>query len=297
MHDGRSATGGFLALTAAALFGFSGAVAGGVFDTVEPAYVAQARSLIAAVLIGAYAAARGVLWPVTGIWRLVLLGLNLALVNVTFYWAIERLGVGPGATVQFLGPIFVLVWIATVRREPVSPIAWVAAVGAVVGVGIVTEAWSLDASDAIGVLSGLAAALLFAAYLIWGEVLGRDHAPAEVGAWGFIFASVFWAVVLPWWTFPIGEAGGALLDLAIIGVLGTAAPFILEFAALRVASSGVVGIVATAEPAIGAIAAAIMIDQTLAAVQWAGIVVVVVAVASVQRFGLTEAAPTTTPVT
>jgi drug/metabolite transporter (DMT)-like permease len=291
--DRRSTLGGLLALAAAALFGVSGAVAGGVFSTVDPARVAQARSLIAAVLLVAYAAARGRLHPRGGLARFAVLGVILALVNVTFYWAIERLGVGPGATVQFLAPTFVLVWIAAVRREAVSSVAWLASIGAVIGVGLVTTAWSMDRSDLVGIAAGLAAAVLFAAYLIYGEYLGRDFAPSQVAAWGFVFASVLWAVVLPWWTFPFGASSDAWLGLVVIGVAGTAIPFMLEFVALTLASSGVVGIVATAEPAIGAIAAAAMLDQYLAPIQWVGIVVVVAAVAAVQKWGLGEAHPAT----
>ncbi len=293
MFARRSTTGALLALTAAGMFGVSGAVAGGVFATVGPAYVAQVRSLIAAVLLCAFAAYRGALAPGRGMWRFAILGFILASVNVTFYWAIDRLGVGPGATIQFLAPILVLIWIAVVRGEHVSPIAWIASVAAVAGVALVTRAWSLDGSDLVGVASGLAAALLFAAYLIYGEFLGRDHRPSQVGAWGFVFASIIWAVVLPWWTFPFDAARTVAGDLLLVGIVGTALPFMLEFVALTLASSGVVGIVATAEPAIGAVAASLILDQRLAVVQWVGIAIVVVAVAAVQRWGLAEVHPTT----
>lgn len=296
MTDRRSTTGALLALLAATFFGVGGAVAGGVFDVLEPATVAQARSAIAAILLAGWAAYRGVLWPIDRIWRFAILGVILALINLTFYMAIDRLGVGPGATVQFLGPIFILVWIATVRREHVGAVAWAAALAAILGVGMVTSAWSGGATDVVGIAAGLAAAILFACYLLYGEVLGRDHPPAAIGAWGFVFASVIWAIVLPWWSFPFEAARGVIVDLVVIGVIGTAAGFVVEFAALRLASPGIIGIVATAEPAIGAIAAVVLLDQRLDPVQWAGIVVVMISVAVVQRWGLSDA-PIATPVT
>jgi drug/metabolite transporter (DMT)-like permease len=161
----------------------------------------------------------------------------------------------------------------------------------VVGVGLVTEAWSLESSDALGVVAGLASAVAFATYLLYGEYLGKTFKPAQIAAWGFVFASAIWLVVLPIWTFPTAIGGRAWLDLLIIGVLGTAVPFIVEFAALRLAASGIVGVVATAEPAIGAIAAAIMLGQALDPIQWLGVGVVVVAVATVQRLGLSSVHP------
>jgi drug/metabolite transporter (DMT)-like permease len=288
----RTTKGALLALLAAALWGVSGAVAGGVFDVVSPARVTQSRALIAVAVLVPYAAHRGVLRLDGGFWKFALLGLNLAVVNVTFFWALEALGVGPGATIQFLAPILVLGWMVVVHKTRVRKLVWVAAVFAVVGVGLVTQAWMLEESDVLGVISGLVSAVAFATYLVYGEYLGKTYKSAQIAAWGFVFAAAIWLVVLPIWTFPSDIGVAAWRDLLIIGVLGTAVPFIVEFGALRLASSGVVGVVATAEPAIAAIAAAIMLSQTLEPVQWLGVGIVVVAISTVQRLGLTDAHPT-----
>lgn len=291
MTTDRTTRGVLLTLLAATLFGVSGAVAAGVFDVVSPARVAEARALIAMVVLVPYAAHRGVLRLDGGFWKFALLGLNLAVVNVTFFWAIDALGVGPGATIQFLAPILVLGWVVVVHKTHVPPLTWAAAAAAVVGVGLVTEAWSLESSDAIGVAAGLASAVTFASYLLYGEHLGKTFQPAQIAAWGFVFASIIWLVVLPIWTFPTDIGGQAWMGLLIVGVFGTAVPFIVEFAALRLAPSGIVGVVATAEPAIGAIAAAIMLGQALDPIQWLGVGAVVVAIATVQRLGLSHVHP------
>ncbi len=292
MATDRATKGALLALAAATMWGVSGAVAGGVFDVVSPARVTQSRALIAVVFLVPYAAHRGVLRLESGFWRFALLGLNLAVVNVTFFWALEALGVGPGATIQFLAPILVLGWMVVVHKTRVRALVWLAAVAAVIGVGLVTQAWMLESSDAFGVASGLASAVAFATYLLYGEHLGKTYKPAQIAAWGFVFAAALWLVVLPIWTFPTDIGAAAWRDLLIIGTLGTAVPFIAGFAALRLASSGVVGVVATAEPAIAAIAAALMLGQALGPVQWLGVAVVVVAVATVQRLGLPDTHPT-----
>jgi drug/metabolite transporter (DMT)-like permease len=288
----RTTQGALLALSAATLWGITGAIAGGVFAVVSPARVTQSRALIALVVLVPYAAHRGVLHLEGGFWKFVLLGLNLAIVNVTFYWALDALGVGPGATIQFLAPILVLGWMTVVHRIRVRALVWIAALFAIVGVGLVTQAWRLESSDMLGVMAGLMSAVTFASYLIYGEFLGRTYKPAQIAAWGFVFAAAFWLVVLPLWTFPTDIGAAAWRDLLIIGVLGTAVPFILGFGALRLATSGVVGVVATAEPAVAAIAAAILLGQALAPIQWLGVVVVVVAIATVQRVGLSDAHPT-----
>ena len=48
----------------------------------------------------------------------------------------------------------------------------------------------------------LAGAVAYATYVLLAEhvVGGRDA--VSLLAWGFLFASVFWAVLAPWWSFP-----------------------------------------------------------------------------------------------
>ena len=101
-----------------------------------------------------------------------------------------------------------------------------------------------------------------------------------------MFASVFWAIVLPWWTFPFEDAATVWTGLIVVGVVGTAIPFVLDFIALRMTSSGIVGIIAAAEPPIAAFLAALFLDQALGPIQWFGIFLVAGAVAVVQWRGL-----------
>ncbi len=110
MIGSRATRGALLALLTAALWGVTGAIAGGVFDIVPPAYVSQVRAVTTVLVLLPYALVRRTFSVPPQLWKFVLLGVNLALVNVTFYWALDLLGVGPGATIQFLAPIMVLIW-------------------------------------------------------------------------------------------------------------------------------------------------------------------------------------------
>jgi drug/metabolite transporter (DMT)-like permease len=102
--------------------------------------------------------------------------------------------------------------------------------------------------------------------------------------WAFGFATVFWALVAPWWSFPFGHfasAGHALLGAGVI-VIGTLLPFICMVAALRHIPAPRAAVVATLEPVLAAIFAWLIHDEALAAVQVAGGLAVVAAVAWVQ---------------
>jgi len=74
-----------LALFAAALWGVSGAVAADAFSEVAPPRVAQVRSLVALALLLPYAWRRGLLRTRGAGRQLVVFGLVLATVHVTYY--------------------------------------------------------------------------------------------------------------------------------------------------------------------------------------------------------------------
>lgn len=277
-----------LAFTAALLFGISGAIASDALAEVSPARAAQSRAMVAAVLLLPFAWYRGKLRQ-RGPWSLlVLFGASLTAVNVAYYEAVDRIGVGPGMTLQFLAPIMVLVWMRTAEKRSILRSAWLAAAVALVGTALIAQVWQGSSMDLIGVGSGLAAAATFAAYLVIGERLGETMAPSGIMAYGFVISALMWAVLQPLWSFPTDLSPIVWGELVWMGVLGTAIPFMLELQALRSASAGFVGVIATAEPVIGAVAAWILFSQTMVQLQILGMVLIVLSVASVQQRGVAE---------
>jgi len=276
------------ALLAALFWGVSGAVAADAFAAVSPAQVSEVRALVTSAFFIPFAWYRGVLSPRGGLIKFALFGINLAIVNVTFYWAIERLGVGPGATLQFLAPIFVLLWMVVAQRRHVAGAVWIAGVVAVSGVFLITEAWHLEGGDWIGVMWGLVSAVAFASYLVVGEHLGRTYPSMTIVTWGFIFASVVWLIFQPLWEFPTELTGIVWAELIWVAIMGTALPFLFEVSALRRATSGIVGVIATTEPVFAATVAWVWLGQVLSPVQILGGGLVLGAAAAIQRWGAAE---------
>lgn len=267
-----------MALAAAILFALSVVTAADVFASIGPIGAAQIRSILAAMILGAIAYRQGMTAHGGKLWWLALLGANIALVTVSSYMAIERLGVGPGSTIQFTAPVMVLAWMRLVERRPVPVLAWLAAGAAVVGTALMTQAWEGNL-DLLGVVAGVVAALTFASYLILGERLGAWLPSLTVIAYGFAFSALIWVVAVPpqW----IGLGAGAWARLVFIATIGTVAPFLLEISALRRADPGTVGVVATAEPVVGAAVAWIALGQILGPVQVVGGFITVLAIASI----------------
>jgi threonine/homoserine efflux transporter RhtA len=244
--------------------------------------------VVAALVLVPYAAWKGALRSRGKLPHLVAFGVNMALLTGTFYVALDRLGVGPGATVQFLGPILVLFWMRYRQARAVANVVWLAGLLAVAGTALLTRVWATESLDLIGLGAGLASAGLFASYLLAGEWLSDRVGTLTTVVYGALVAAIVWLVALPFWSQTYALPGGVWATLVWVGVGGTALPFFSEMAAIRLVASGIVGVVATAEPVIAAASAWVLLEQTLAPIQILGGLLVVAAVASVQRWGLPE---------
>ncbi len=268
------------AFAAALLFGVSGVVAVDAFDTVTPIQMTQFRSVIAGLILGSLAYQRRQTMTGGNLPALAALGVLLSAVTITFYEAVDRLGVGPGVTLQFMGPALVLIWMRFVQKRSVPSAAWLSAGVALVGTALMNRAWNLDQADPIGVAAGLGAAVAFAGYLILGEHLGKRLPSLTVTAYGFATAALIWVIVVP----PrIPQIDGLVWgQLVWVAIGGTALPFVLEMVALRRADPGAVGVVATAEPIVAAITAWIVLGERLQAIQIVGGLLVVAGIATVQ---------------
>ncbi|HYY22975.1 MAG TPA: EamA family transporter [Thermoleophilaceae bacterium] len=209
---------------------------------------------------------------------------GLALVHATYFVAIQHLEIGVAVTIQYLAPLVLLVWLRLVHGRRLPPSLWGAVALSVVGCFFVVRAYHAGALDGVGVAAAFAAMITFAIYMVGSERAGHRHEPVTTLFWAFGFASLFWAVVEPWWSFPFGQFGSArhILLAAGVVVVGTLLPFICMVAALRHIPAPRAAVVATLEPVLAAVFAEFLHDERLAAVQIAGGLAVVAAVLWVQ---------------
>lgn len=285
----RSARGYALAAAGAALFSLNGSMARYLLDDgVDAARLSQLRSagswLLLLVILGM---GRRDLLRVdrSELPSLALLGvLGLAAVHATFFIAVDRLEIGPALTIQYLAPLLLLVWLRVVHGRRLSPGLWGAVALSLVGCFFVVRAYDVGGLDALGVLAAFGSMLTFAIYMVGSERSGQRHQAVTTLFWAFGFATLFWALVTPWWSFPwegLASTRNALLAVALV-VAGTLVPFVLTVAALRHVPAPRVAVIATLEPVLAAVFAWIIHDEALAAIQIAGGMIVLTAVAWVQ---------------
>jgi drug/metabolite transporter (DMT)-like permease len=291
-----------MAAVAAALWGVNGGVSKTILATgLSADRLAQVRSLGAAVGLVAIllvTAPHRLRLTRRELPYLVAFGMGgLAFVQFFYFLAIHRLAIGIALLVEYLAPLLVALWARFVQHAPVRRRVWIALALALTGLGLIVDIFGGgEALSTAGLLFALGGAFAYALYVLLAEhvVGGRD--PVSLLAWGFLFASVFWAAVVPWWSFP-GHAltvdtslGGTLsshhapvwlLALWMI-VLGTIAPFFLLISALRHVSATTAGIVAMLEPVVGALIGWLWLEESLDAVQLVGAGIVLFAVGLAQ---------------
>ena len=269
-------------LAAAFLFGVNAAVAADLVAAMPPGNVAQIRSVLAALVLGVIAFRRRLVQTRGKLLLFAALGLTLATETVSFLIAISRLGVGPGVTIQFTGPVLVLAWQRLIEKRDVAGLAWIAALVALIGVGLVSQVGTADRLDPVGLLAAAVASITFAAFILLSNHLGRSFPIITISAFGFAFSALILVVAFPV-TLPPTDPK-LLAELGWLVVLGTVVPYLLDTAALQIVDPGLVGVIATFEPVVAAAAAWIGLGQDLSTMQVIGGLLVVGAVALIERY-------------
>jgi drug/metabolite transporter (DMT)-like permease len=287
-----------MAASAGVLWGVNGAVSKTILASgMSSERLAQVRSLGAAiglVAILALTAPGRLRLTRRELPYLVVFGIGgLAFVQFFYFLAIHRLAIGIALLVEYLAPLLVALWARFAQHAHVRRRIWVALALALTGLGLIVDVVGGGSSlSTAGLAFALGGAFAYALYVLLAEhvVEGRD--PVSLLAWGFLFASLFWAVVVPWWSFSGGSLtkdtslGGHLathhLPVWVLAlwmvVLGTIVPFFLLISALRHLPATTVGIVAMIEPVVGALVGWVWLGESLSGVQLAGAAVVLAAI-------------------
>ena len=127
---------------------------------------------------------------------------GVALVQLFYFAAISRLEIGVSLLIQYTAPLLVALWARFVFKEHVRSRVWLALALALVGLSVMVDVWGGVPLNTSGVVLSFVSAVTFAAYLLLAEHAVGRRDPFSLLVYGFLFASLFWAVVQPWWSFP-----------------------------------------------------------------------------------------------
>ena len=168
---------------------FDGSIGG--IDGVEPQTVAWFRAIGAAIALLAVSSGWRKGWTRQQLIGVAFFGVTTVLMNIFFYLAIERIDLGKGITIEFIGPIAVA---AATTRSRRNAIALLFAVTGVIVLGGV----EVD-DNLLGVVFILIASALWASYI----VIGSRVAQVDRGVAGLGLGLAIGALVLA----PVGAPG------------------------------------------------------------------------------------------
>jgi drug/metabolite transporter (DMT)-like permease len=275
----RSRARGRLLVFAATLFwGTSATLARFVFRDrhVPPLSVVELRLLIAVALLGPWLAWRKpeALRVRRSDWAyFLILGLfGVAAVQGTYYYAIATLGVGLAILLQYVAPALIVGYEA-LRGARVHARVVIAVLAALAGTALLVGGVG-RAAHAIpmrGWLAGAGAAVSFTFYILYSKRGLARYAPETVLFYTFLIAAVFWGCVTP----PpriiaAGYDARLWMMFLALGIFSTLVPFVCFYAGLRRLPPVEAGIVATMEPLVAVLSAALILGEGLRTLQWVG---------------------------
>jgi drug/metabolite transporter (DMT)-like permease len=218
--------------------------------------------------------------------------LGLALVQWLYFEAISRLDIGVALLIQYIAPVLVALWARFAYHEPVRRRIWAALALSILGIALLVELWRGLTLDGLGVAAALGSATTFAVYVLSAERAVTRRDPVSLVCYGFLLASIFWALVQPWSSFPSDLVDdsisllGRLDDFSLpvwllmvwMVVLGTIVPFALLAASLQHIPASRAAITAMFEPVAATVVAFAWLGEALTEFQLIGAVVVLAAI-------------------
>jgi inner membrane transporter RhtA len=190
-----------------------------------------------------------------------------AVMNLSLYSAIDRIGLDLAVTLEVLGPLAVALIGSRTRIDLLCAVA--------AGLGVYVLVLPGPSSDYLGIALGLLAATCWASYIGLNRLLGRRLSGLQAPALGTSVSALLYlpvAVVLV----ARGDLAGPAVGYALAaGVLSSVIPYAADLIALRSVPPRFFGLFMSVHPVLAALAGLVLLGQWLGLHEWAGIAIVI----------------------
>ena len=196
-------------------------------------------------------------------------GVITALMNTTFYLAIDRIPLGTAVAIEFVGPIAVAARTMRSRRGIVSMV--------LTGLGVALVSGVELSHDALGLVYILVAAIFWAGYIVLGSRVSHQTSGIDGLAVGLLFGAIAVAPIGAWGSAPAFHHLHLLWLCIGVGVMSTAVPYGIDQMVMRSVDRAHFALLLALLPTTATVVGAIQLHQRLGAVEYIGIAFVVVA--------------------
>ena len=254
-------------------------------DGVDVLALLLLRFGIAALVMLPVLRVKGIAWPRQRAFALLALmgGIGYVSQSFSFFSALHYAPAALVALLLYLHPFIVMLAGALLFGEALTRIRLVCVLTALAGTALVIGA---DISgQTLGFVFGLAAALIYAGYLLVGQRVMRTEHPMAAATIVMVSAALVFGLIaliraphfpstLVGWSAAIG-----------IALLSTVLSLVLLFAGIRRLGAADAATISTLEPVVTAALGVLVLGERLSPVQLAGGMLVLVAVAALTRWG------------
>ncbi len=247
-----------------------------LFDEVAPRTVAWLRVIGASLVLLIVAGPRlRQHWTKRDFAAMAIFGIATSLMNTFFYIAIDRLPLGKGVAIEFIGPITVAALRTRTRRNAVALMC--AAVGVAVLSGIELG------NEPLGLLFIFLASAMWALYIVIGSRVAQQNRGSAALAIGLVIGSIAIS--------PIGAPGSGhvwvsptlLLACLAVGVLSNAIGYGIDQSILRRIPIRRFSVLLALLPVTAMVIGFLALDQTPSTIDLIGMALVLVGVAVQER--------------
>jgi inner membrane transporter RhtA len=244
------------------------AIGAHAFPAVGPVGVVAVRQLIAAAVLLPIARPNLRRFTWAQWWPTLVLGGVFALMNLTLYSAIERIGLGLAVTLEVLGPLAVALLSSRSRRDLACAIA--------AAVGVYVLVLPSPSSDYLGIGLGLMAASCWAAYIVLNRLVGRRLPGLQAPAVASSVAALIYTPVALTLLLQGRFAGHALAYAVTAGLLSSVVVYAADLMTLRWVPQHFFGVFMSLQPVLAALAGLTLLRQQLTLHEWLGITIIAV---------------------
>lgn len=251
------------------------AIAVGLFDRVEPQTVAWFRVIGATIALLAVSRGWRSGWTRPQLVAAGVFGIATALMNTFFYLAIDRIDLGKGVTIEFVGPIAVA---AVATRSARNAVALAFAVA-----GVVVLGGAEIGDNTLGVVFILLASAMWATYIVVGARVARlDRGVAGLGV-GLAIGTLAIAPLGAPWSGPVWMSPSLLALCLLVGVFSNAVGYGIDQFTMRRIPIRRFSLLLALLPVTAALIGWLWLDQVPSWVDIGGIVLVLAGVALQER--------------
>jgi len=223
--------------------------------------------------------------------------IGFAAVQTGYFIAITRMHVSLALIIEFTAPIWIVIYIRFIKKRDVPSLMWISLLMGFSGLLLLAQVWKGMTLDGIGLLAAFLDAFALAAYFLMGEKLVARRSTDTLTVWGLGFASLWWAIVTPVWSFPFHifsqkvsllgrfntvQVPGWVIILWIV-VMGTIVPYMFVLTGLKSLSASTSSTIGMLEPVIAGGFAWWWLSETFSIIQLVGAVIVIVGIILADR--------------